>query len=296
MIKRFFLFVLMIIKQSISMISFSCCLLKCVFKTMYRGKRAKNFEKTEQSILVLGNGPSMKELDLEQISQNTTNLEIACVNFFALYNNSFFVIKPKYYVLLDPIFFDNKNTKESVIELFEMFNKVNWDMHIILPQKQTLNICNPNISYEYITTSIINSYSDQKLKILYYFYNKNLVCCGLQNVLCGALHYFIIRKFKRIYLSGADMSEFMTYKVDRRNHILISPSHFYDGEPYDRTMADNIPIGSFHKWLGYYVRMLEEFYHLSKFAESQGVKVYNLSVDSYIDCFEKTDWTLLFNT
>jgi hypothetical protein len=49
----------------------------------------------------------------------------------------------------------------------------------------------------------------------------------------------------------------------------------------------------FHKWLGYYAEMLKQFYHYSRFAEFQGVKVYNLTENSYIDCFEKIDWHTL---
>ena len=261
--------------------------------TLSKGERAIFTGQTDHEIVILGNGPSLNQIDLMRLIAKKR--DFACVNDFAVRSDLFSIIKPRYYVIMDPMYFEQIDLNQRAAALCEKMECVDWEMTLVLPQRALVPLQNPRIHFEYISTSEINSYNLGEQKVLDRLYQKNLAVCGLQNVLCGALHYFILKKFPRIYLAGCDMNEFMSYSVDKHNHVLLTTKHFYGDQVIDLSERENLPIppGMFHKWLGYYAAMLKQFYHYSKFAEYQGVKVYNLTEKSYIDCFEKIDWHTL---
>ena len=267
-----------------------------VAKTLLNGKRSRPDRVVEEKeILILGNGPSLNELDLFALREK---LDFACVNWFAVQSSLFRKLKPCYYVLIDGDFFVkeemlSEKKRDSRNRLFNEFNMIDWSMVVITPQKYRIEINNPYITYEAVSTGRL--YNDYLYKFMNFLYSKNLAVCGLQNVVVGALHYFIMKKFKTIYMAGVDMSEFQVYKVDGRNHVLAEYTHFYGIDYVDCTETGSIPQGEFSRWMGYYVRMLKEFYCMSQFAAYQSVKVINLSENSFIDVFEKQDWKELID-
>jgi len=267
-----------------------------LLRTLLNGKKCDTLcHEKNNEVLILGNGPSLKDIDLMQIKPE---VEIACVNSFAIYNELFSVVKPEYYVLMDSIYFmdldkiDQKNREERET-LFGILNSVDWDIRLIIPQGCSTHLNNPHIMEECICSSRL--FSDDYNKLVFNLYSKNLAVCGLQNVLIGALHYFIMKKVPNIYLAGADMNEFKLYRIDERNHVLADYEHFYGIDSVDCTENGVIPQGEFSKWLGYYAKMLKEFYLIRGFADYQNVRIINLSERSFIDVFDKVSWKELVN-
>ena len=273
----------------------------CILMTLIRGKRCKPDPQPDKDVVLLGNGPSLAELDLRRIAEK---YDIACVNWFAIKDRDmFFGIKPRYYFLIDPAFFgigieersqeQIAQNQESINELKGVFNSIDWNMTIITPQSCTFGIINKHVTEEELSTQAICS--DYLEYYQYLLHKHNFATCGMQNVLCGALHYFIMNKFRTVYMSGADMSEFKAHTIDERNHIFCCSPHFYETELTDRTEAGGIPIGDFYKHLGYYAKMLKEFHYLRIFADRQNVKIINLSQQSFIDSFDKMSWEKLLS-
>ena len=263
------------------------------------GKRCKPEIQSDKSVLLLGNGPSLNNLDLDILSKK---YDVACVNWFVIKDISRFLkIKPRYYFLLDPGFFlfglesrteEELNTLyQNLSELKNIFESIDWEMTLIIPQVYNFSLNNKHIKLK--TIAVRDICGDYLKKYLYFLYKNNFALCGSQNVLCGALHYFIMNKFKIVYISGADMNEFKAHSVDERNHVICEFTHFYGNDIIDRTEAGHIMPGEFYKFLGYYVKMLKEFHYLREFADFQGVKVINLSPYSFIDSFEKIEWRKL---
>ncbi len=265
----------------------------CALKTLCKGKHFTHEKNIDKKVILLGNGPSLKKIDIIKLSRN---YDMACVNWFACNNPDFFVIRPKYYFLIDPAFYHkNEKTfydrKKQVEELTEVMNQVTWKMTIIAPQRNMLETNNRNITYSHISSSVVNG--DMCKAYLHHLYDRNLAICGMQNVLCAALHFFIVKGFGKVYLAGVDFDEFKSYVVDERNHVLAVYKHFYGERIVDCTETNYIPLGSFYRWLGFYAKMMKEFHYVSEYATSKNVQIKNLTLNSYIDLFEKTRWETL---
>lgn len=254
-------------------------------RTIFGGKYDKIPIEPDRSVLIMGNGPSLKETDIEKIAKSVT--DIVCVNFYPLKDDKFFVLKPNYLCLIDPVFFkaNAEKTEQKKVELLNQLEKVDWKLTIITKQNRKLPIKNPNISYTYLNSNVLPGKYAEKFK--YFLYRKNLLGFGSQNVVIGASFYFVIKKSKVILLAGVDMSEFKMLQVDQNNEVYVNAQHHYGKETIKHSEMGLIKTGEFYKLLNCYVKMFEQFYFLEKFADSQGVKIYNLSPNSFIDVFEK---------
>ena len=256
-------------------------IMKETLHTILKGaKEVKVRRSDETSLLIVGNGPSM---DTEYMRLFSEKMPVLCVNMFAL-SEWFGQVRPKYYCLADPLFFDAQS-EDSVQELLRALNTVDWNMTMILPQGRTLSLSNRHIKYEFLPAGTCDNHIFTR--VVNQLYKKNLLKCGCQTVIVGALHYVIVKKFRTIYLAGVDIDHFTNYHVNSENHVMLSAKHFYKEEVIDCTNKGMVKKGEFYKCLGYYSRMLEEFYCLSKFAKFQGTRIINLSPDSFVDVFRK---------
>lgn len=259
-------------------------------RTLLSGKREKFVEEPDKSVLIMGNGPSLANTDIEKILEKKPY--VACVNFFPAKDKRFMEIKPEFLCLFDPIFFkQTPSSEEKKKELFDILEKVDWPLKIICTQGHRLSVQNENISYAHIAS--YSYYGEGLRKFRHFLYRHNLTNCGLQNVMIGAGYYFVSKKMKEIYLAGLDMSEFKMLYVGEENEVYVAAQHHYGNEKIKHSELGLFKRGEFYKLLGCYVTMFEQFYGLEKYAKSQGVKVYNLTPESYVDVFEKrTDFRL----
>lgn len=67
-------------------------------RTLAHGERTLFSERLNASVLIIGNGPSLNELDLLSLC-NSVDV-VACVNSFPIEHESFFQIKPDFLALL----------------------------------------------------------------------------------------------------------------------------------------------------------------------------------------------------
>ena len=109
----------------------SVCFLSS-FSTARKFKKI-NINKKNDTCYILGNGPSLKpELD--------KNIELFCNNDVIVVNTMckspvYKVIKPKFYILLDPICFDSKWSEYDTV--VEGLLNTDWEMFLFLP----INLC-----------------------------------------------------------------------------------------------------------------------------------------------------------
>lgn len=259
--------------------------LKLSYNTIMNGKRDVMDNEPEKKVLIMGNGPSLNSTDMEKLKSEVS--DIACVNFFPLKDERFFALKPQYLCLLDPVFFtkseNSMETKKN--ELLCILEKVDWPLKIICIQNNTLPIKNEKIKYCYLCKSAFVGKNIKRFR--YFLYRNNLVNLGYQNVIIGAGFYFVSKQVKEIYLAGVDMSEFKLLEVDEDNDICVNTQHHYGNEKIKHSELGVIKKGEFYKLLNCYVKMFEQFHYLEEYAVFQGVKIYNLSPNSFIDVFEK---------
>lgn len=246
-------------------------------------------EHRDKSLVMLANGPSLRSTRIDSFPEEVV---YACVNFFPACDERFRKLKPMYLCLFDDVFW-NKNTpielQEQLGRFYYELEKVDWDLVIICCVDEKLPINNSYISYS-VMTPIQLVYSENET-LRHFMYRKCVVNAGAQNVVTGALFYFINSGYKKIYLAGADMSEFKHIFIDKDNNILIERTHSYEEtkEKINYLKYGTVNRGELYILLGKYCKMLKEYHLLSEYAEEEGTMIINLNPDSYIDSFKKDD-------
>ena len=92
------------------------------------GKAGANNMHPSKRLAILGNGPSLKNQLPRLIEQKEwEQADMMAVNFFAL-SEEFSLIKPKYYVISDPMFFREAGRSERIDNLYKALAKVDWQM------------------------------------------------------------------------------------------------------------------------------------------------------------------------
>ena len=99
--------------------------------------KIKNIKSENTKCHILGNGPSLKDNLLNDLDLLKSE-ELFVVNDFA--NSEFYeLLKPKYYVLADPVFWDQGIYQdfhdEGVLVLDSILNKTTWPMYLIIPNE-----------------------------------------------------------------------------------------------------------------------------------------------------------------
>ena len=239
----------------------------------------KNHHKTpiffDKDILVLGNGPSASELDFAGL---IGRYDFCCVNFFCLRNNMFKQIKPKFYILIDTIFFKGKKAKE---ELWNMLESVDWPMYLITYNDITLPVENSNIIKMGINR---NYYGGEFNGLKQLLFNRNIATIGYQNVIIAAIYFFVMERVStKVYLAGVENDWHKEFYVDENNQVFSESVHFYGKEK----MKWNCNKGEFYKCIYEYYMTAYQYHIMSEYAKGNGVSVYNTTMHSFIDVFDK---------
>ncbi len=258
----------------------------------------------EDTIIIVGNGPSLKTTLDESINTLQNN---ACmvVNGFAT-SPLFEVIKPKYYILADPVYFtptsrlSDRNKKVVGSLKDNLLKKVNWDITFIYPcsgkgselQLALQDIVKSNFMY-YNNKGNAVVLPDVTLK--YWLWNHNFLAPLSQTVLNTAVSVALMSLINKVYLVGADTSWLATYEIDQKDNTLYTKDeHFYG--------INRIPLYSneiskqkqyLHDELTNVSAALKSYYVLAKYAKYNKVGLFNASAYSWIDSLERKGVALL---
>ena len=245
-------------------------------------------------LIIIGNGPSLNQ-SMKLYGDIICSTPCVMVNFSAR-APLFDQIKPKYYVMADPGFLDDKYVLEAKRALIKaMCEKTNWAMSVILPDfLQTWEGCdelqkNSNITLLFYNNKWKNVHSKQ----LFEAWDNNTVNPPAQTVLNTAIWLSIYCGYKETYLIGADTSFIQDIYVGQKDNVLYTiDRHFYDNQevcPQDIDPKKNgRPFGmTMEQLLDAMHTMYEDYKTLKAYADWKGVKIYNASEYSMIDCFER---------
>ncbi|HII95034.1 MAG TPA: hypothetical protein HA367_04775 [Candidatus Methanofastidiosum sp.] len=231
----------------------------------------------DKNLLIIGNGPSAKTIsEINDIK----NLDLLCVNYFALENQAFFDLKPKFYCLIDPAFLNI--TEGRVHALIEIFEQVDWEMTLVIPQKWLLLVNNKKIT-RFSISSIYYSGKWFRTKLV----SNNIVNIGHQNVINGAIQFAISAKYKVIYLIGVENDWHRELFVNRNNDVLRKTKHFYGESIANVTDSGTVIKGELFKYFYWYYNTLLIYHEIARVCNDLDIKVYNLVPESYIDVFDK---------
>jgi hypothetical protein len=267
------------------------------FVVISNAKKMKDirFNKVKDKIVVLGNGPSLKE-DIELIDKEVDTSDFVCVNNFAT-SNYYERFKPTMYVFLDSYFFSKKahddwiRQRELTFQAIE--EKTSWKMQIFLPLGADENVLSKiikNTNVEILKIKTIGVFYKKYDRFTSFFLNTGLFGPAQNNVLLYSIYLSIWANYKKIDIYGADMTIYKNIDVNKNNDLVFKRSYFNEKDCYELLktgpLKENSPRISNMMFSAYRIFLQHEILH--EYAVSKSIFVTNRSSTSLIDSYPRT--------
>lgn len=259
---------------------------KSLFKLMLKSRKSTILKvaSDEDSIIIMGNGPSLNDAIVNSFDKLTTIPTLA-VNF-AANAPQFTQLRPRYYVLADPHFFvatDDVNVKK----LMNNISSIDWKMTLFVPfeaKKRGFAINNENIKVEYFNFIAVEGFE----WIENWAYASGRGMPRPRNVLIPSIMIAMKLGYGNIYVTGADHSWTKTLSVNERNEVVSIQPHFYkeDEQEQKRIKVDYLKYPLHQIIYSFYVAF-KAYHKIQHYALHRGVKVYNSTPESFIDAFPR---------
>lgn len=238
----------------------------------------------EDTLIIMGNGPSLKQTisnDLEILRRHP----LMAVNF-AANTPEFQLLKPRYYTLADPHFFQ-KQSDPNVARLIENLNNASWTITLFVPtsaRKSVAGFNNPHLSIEYFNPTGIEGFPAFRR----FMYRIGAGMPRPRNVLIPSIMTGISLGFKRIFITGADHGWTKTLSVNDRNEVISVQPHFYteDSHEQQRIRIDYLKYPLHQILFSFYVAF-KSYFIIEDYARNQGVAILNATEGSFIDAFRR---------
>lgn len=246
-----------------------------------------------RTISVLANGPSLRsDLDRMLVDAEFENVDFSVMNFFA--NDPIFTeIKPKYYCLWDPMFYQKDDRYDMVMELFaNMDQKTHWNMTLFIKGsidhfRSYSQINNPQIYIVSISAPRINTRRNLKN----FFYRHGWALPYTWTVANVNMFTAIQLGYENVRLYGADMTLFDGLCVNSNNELCRIVSHFYENENENELKpVYHHDLGKPQRLAEYIeqvLHMIEGHDDIAEYAKSLGVKCLNCCKNSMLDCYPR---------
>lgn len=261
------------------------------------------FEKNNESkIVIIGNGPSLKAT-MEKSQSYIVQSQTMVVNQFAQ-TDFFEIVKPNYYLLVDPAYFRPYSLLPSdLVDKFKKLSsalvyKTKWPMILITPYVTgTSNLLDEIQENKNIVIKHFNGVGGGELfsgRFRFCLWNKNFISPLGYTVLNTAISLSISMYFKEVYLIGADSSWHEDLRLDQNtNELYIEDKHFYGSPKRTRVYLDldRTKPSKVHEELFSVATTLRSYWILEEYAKYNQVKVYNSTTYSWIDSFERYNIT-----
>lgn len=237
----------------------------------------------EKPLIVMGNGPSLNEAMAEHGDSLREN-ELLAVNF-AANAPQFREFKPDYYVMADPVFFNDLDNANVARLWHNLSEEVDWPMTLFVPVRTKLPVSLP----ENVRVSRFNAVGVEGFGWLErWAYRRGYGMPRPRNVLIPAIMIGLSLGFKEIYLAGADHSWSRTLEVTDENVVVSVQPHFYEDNA-----AEHARVASVYKdvrlhqiMYSFYVAF-RSYFRIRSYAESVGAAIYNSTPGSFIDAFTR---------
>lgn len=243
-----------------------------------------NLPRPEKSLLrILGNGDSLKSI----VDSMSNECDYMLMNSHILHQ-SYFDIKPRYYVLADPAFFHPNVCYDGTGIVKKILTETTWEMTLFVPWEHTRGI--KLESTKWVTVQYINQssyYGPEQHRS--YCYEHNLAMPEVNNVLAAAIYTAIYLGYANVELYGVEHSWTKDLCVNKDNHTCLRDSHFYDNE----VIMENVIIDGkgrpmkFHEVLKLYMSYFPAYWELRTLADQHGCHILNCTPNSFIDAFDK---------
>lgn len=268
---------------------------KIVFVSRFKNLH-KRIKTHRREVIVLGNGPSLGQLIEDKAFLNRIkSLDVVGVNAFCDYT-CFEEIKPRYYVLVAPEFWEDE-VKEVYIgfrnSIFSnLAKKVSWEFYLFIPWsarkkvfwQQILSV-NPNIRIVYF--NVIPFEGSDSFK--HFCFNKLLGLPRLHNVIGPSIMNMIWLNYTKIYLVGVEHSWLPQIVVDDQNIAYVGQPHFYDKDAAPQQMNGVGGVGhrKLHEIIHKFYLTFRGYFEVQAYAKTKQVEIVNMTPGSFIDAFPR---------
>lgn len=259
------------------------------------GKAGANNMHPSKRLAILGNGPSLKNQLPRLIEQKEwEQADMMAVNFFAL-SEEFSLIKPKYYVISDPMFFREAGRSERIDNLYKALAEVDWQMTLYVqfynPERFDYAAAvgnNPNIRIVKFHSTLFHGFRS----VEFWCYRHGLGSGNWGTVVQNGILNAIQIGYRTIELYGVDHTLLDGLTVDDQNHLCRIASHYYDSTPAEPKPifynATNPPRPyTMAEYLAETAELFRGHEVLRDFAAEQGVRIINRTAGSLIDAYER---------
>jgi len=269
--------------------------LATLVKVLLMSKKLPQLPQAKRNdLVILGNGPSLKDF-LTYHLHFLKNKDVLAVNHFAD-TDAFDVVRPNLYLLNIPEFWTDDVDADVLLRrntlITNLVEKTNWKMTLLLgigakkstPWQQIMHK-NKLISVYYLNPTPVSGF----VGFRHFCYKKQ---CGMprpHNVLIPSLMLSINMHYKQIYVTGADHSWMQELYVANDNTVYLTQKHFYDLRTAKPDVMKKVGKGKrkMHEILIKFVHSFSGYFDIDKYAKSSGVKIINITPNSFIDAFER---------
>ena len=260
--------------------------LKGMAKIALTSRRGGKCPQRSGRIIVLGNGPSLRETikEHESLLQSTPTM---AVNFMAN-APEFERLKPEFYVLADPHFFTGLE-HDNVKSLWARLRGTDWAMTLFVPVNRIGLARQLTAGAEKLTLAGFNFVGVEGFEWFERLaFGSGAAMPRPRNVLIPAIMCAIRMGFSTIDIVGADHSWLETIRVTEENHVVSVQPHFYADSSKELKRSETEYRGyHLHDILRSFYIAFESYHRLERYARSRGVSIRNSTPGSYIDAFER---------
>lgn len=240
--------------------------------------------KTVNKIRILGNGESLRD----KLNSFNDSYDYFVVNRHVL-SSSYTVIKPRYYVIADPLFFENKD-EFHIIELIKELTT--WNMYLFIPNTKNNKHLKNYFAGTNITLILYNGHPFKGYECLEHkFYDWDLSMPRVQNVIVAATFISLKMGYKEIELHGVEHSWTKYLTVNENNEVCLYNPHFFDKQSVRVKTFREIHHATdgwrMHEVLRAYAQMFESYWTIENYSNTIDAKIVNKTKDSFIDAFTK---------
>lgn len=247
-------------------------------------------------LAILGNGPSLAEQLPALIErQEWQRVDMMAVNFFAL-SEEFVQVRPKYYVISDPMFFRAAGRSERVDTLYKaLAERVTWPMTLYVQYYNPEHFdykaaiaANPMIRIVRFHSIVFHGFRS----VEFWLYRQGIGSGNFGTVVQNGEFIGILLGYKQIELYGVDHTLLDGLCVDDENRLCRTQSHYYDTTPQAPKPiyynATNPPRPyTMHEYLAETAELFRGHEVLRDWAAEEGVRIINRTRGSMIDAYER---------
>lgn len=260
---------------------------KSIAKVMLRSRRCDiRPGRHDGPLVILANGPSLNQT-IDRHLDLLRRTDTMSVNFAPL-ADVYDVIRPKYHVMADPLFFTAVKAA-NVEALYGRLLAVEWPLTVFVPRQFAASVsaalaANANIKVRKF--NFIGAGGFRWLRNL--LYDKRLAMPRPRNVLVPALMCGLWMGYDPVYVVGADHSWMKTISVDEDNNVISVQPHFYkDDEREQRRVDTAYRAYRLDQIVESFAIAFRSYHTLADYARHARKTVYNSTPDSFIDAFPR---------